>query len=149
MYATPVGVEVAPHDREPLDARLAERLADRGRLLERGAHGVRLRLEVVEDRAAGSSAAFSRVASSRRDAFSASHAREPLEIGRPALATADGVQLELVPRDSQPPEERVVELDQLGVDRGVVAPDRLDGRLPVLAISSLAGRRRSGTSTRS
>ena len=44
----------------------------------------------------------------------------------------------MVRRDAEPVEQRVVELEQLGVDRGVVGADRLDRRLPVLAVATLA-----------
>ena len=62
-----------------------------------------------------------------------------LNVGGPAVAAADRVQLEPVARDPEPAQERVVELDDLGVDRGIVGPDRLDGELPVLAVATAAG----------
>ena len=66
---------------------------------------------------------------------------EPLEVGRPAVAIADRVQLQPVVRHAEPPKQFVVELDQLGVDGGVVRADRFDGRLVVLAEAAFLRRR--------
>ncbi len=84
----------------------------------------------------GLTPALARVSSSRRASFAASHAASRVEVRGPAGAAADRVQLERVARDAKPGEQRVVELDDLGVDRRVVAADRLDGRLPVLAVAA-------------
>ena len=64
---------------------------------------------------------------------------QPLDIGRAALAAADRVQLQPVGGDPEPAQERVVELDDLGVDRRIVGSDRLDRQLPVLAVAAAAG----------
>ena len=65
--------------------------------------------------------------------------RQLLDVGGAALAAADRVQLQPVGGDPEPAQERVVELDDLGVDRGIVGSDRLDGELPVLAVAPAAG----------
>ena len=65
---------------------------------------------------------------------------QPLDVRGPAVAAADRVQLQPVGRDPEPAEQRVVELDDLGVDRRIVRADRLDRELPVLAIAAAAGR---------
>jgi hypothetical protein len=64
---------------------------------------------------------------------------QPSEVRRTALAAADRVELEVVTRDAESCEKRVVELDQLRVDCGVVTPHRLDRRLPVLAQATSSG----------
>ena len=82
---------------------------------------------------------FSRVSSSSSLALVEPRA-EPLDVGRPAVAVADRVQLELVVGDAEIAEQRVVEMEHLGVERGVVGADRLDRELPVLAIAPATGR---------
>ena len=81
---------------------------------------------------------FSRVSASSSCSRSPSQAREPLDIGGAAAAVADRVQLEVVLGDAEIPEQRVVEVQYLGVERGVVRADRLHRELPVLAIAPAA-----------
>ena len=123
-----------------LAAGLAQRLAH-GRCLAKGvAHRLRLRVEVVEDaqRAGGGLLARHLV---ETVGVLGEPGGQPLEIGRPALAAADGVQLEGEVRDSETPEERVVEGDHLGVDGRVLGADRLDGELPMLPEATALRRR--------
>src|SRR5439155_26298764 len=58
------------------------------------------------------------------------------DVRGPALAIADRVQLEAVAARAEAAEELVVELDDLGVERGIVRPDPLDRELPVLAVAA-------------
>ena len=85
----------------------------------------------------GLRAACSRVPSSRSPACSSSHGPQALEVRGPALGVADRVELEPVLGDPEPAEERVVQLDDLGVAGRVVGADRLDVELPVLAKPAL------------
>ncbi len=86
-------------------------------------------------------AAFSRVASSRRPEVLLQPLAEARDVRGPAFPAADRVERQAELRDSEPSEQRVVELDHLGVDRRVVRPDRLDGQLPVLPETATLRRR--------
>ena len=121
-------------------ARLAQRLSDLGRALQHLLYVTRLRVEVVEhaERTGG------RLLSRRR--VEPIHVRvEPFaqtrEICRPAFATADRIEGERELGDAQPNEERMVELDHLGVDRRIVRADRLDRELPVFPVATSLRRR--------
>ena len=61
---------------------------------------------------------------------------ELLEVGRTTVPASDRVELELVPGHPEPVQQRVVELDHLGVERRIVGADRLDGQLPELAVAA-------------
>ena len=122
-----------------LAARLTEGIPDRRRvpenLLDRG----RLGGDVVEgaERVARSLlprclVEFSRVLLEPR--------AQLLQVRGAALRVADGIQLEPVLRHAEAPEERVVELDHLGVERRILRADRLDVQLPVLAVAAFCGR---------
>ena len=65
---------------------------------------------------------------------------QPLDVVRPALLVADRVELQLPFGDADPAQELDVQLDELGIDRGVGGTDRLDRPLPVFAIAAAAGR---------
>jgi hypothetical protein len=62
---------------------------------------------------------------------------QPLDVPGPAVRVPDRVQLERVVRHFESAEDLVVELEHLGVDRGIGAADRLDAQLPVLAVAAL------------
>ena len=81
--------------------------------------------------------ACSRVASSSSRGVLLEPGPQPVEIRGPAFSVADGVQLEPVVGDPEAGEQRVVELDHLRIERGVLGADRLDIQLPVLAEASL------------
>ena len=81
--------------------------------------------------------ACSRVASSSSRGVLLEPGPQPVEIGGPAFSVADGVQLEPVVGDAEAAEQRVVELDHLRIERGVLGADRLDIQLPVLAEAPL------------
>ena len=136
----------APHLVEVRATLVAERVADLRRVGERRAH--------VPDSsrrrpAAGSSRACARASSSSSVDVRVEPRVQPLDVGRPAGGVADRVQPQLPLRHAEPPQQLVVELDHLGVDRRVGGADRLDRELPVLAVAAAAGRGRSGTSARS
>ena len=61
---------------------------------------------------------------------------EFLDVGRPAVPIADRVQVQCVVGDPYATQQFAVELDELGVDGGIVGADRLDGELPVLPIAA-------------
>ena len=66
---------------------------------------------------------------------------QPLDVGRPAGAVADRVELEPETLDPKPADDLREQLDQLGIDRRVVRSDRLEIDLPELAVASLLGSR--------
>ena len=119
-----------------LAARVAEGVSDGRRLPQDLLDRSRLRRDVVQraERIAGCLVArclvqFGRVLFEPR--------LQALEVGGPALGVPDRVQLEPVLGRAEPREQRVVELDHLGVERGILRPDRLDVELPVLAVAAL------------
>ena len=63
--------------------------------------------------------------------------RKPLDVRGSAVAVADRVDLEHVLRDAESAQQLGIELDHLRIDRGIIAPDRLDRELPVLAVPAL------------
>ncbi len=117
-----------------LDACVAERLADLRRRLEQLPCR---RVLDVEDAQRARGGLFPCVGVQRVLVLGEPGA-QLLEVGGPALAAADRVQLQPVLLDPEPVQERVVELDDLGVDRGVVGADPLDRELPVLAVAAAA-----------
>ena len=62
--------------------------------------------------------------------------RQRLDIRGTAVRVADRVQLQDVVGHAETPEQLVVELEDLGVDGRIVAADRLDAELPVLAVAA-------------
>ena len=60
---------------------------------------------------------------------------EAFDVGRTALAVSDRIELEHVVGDADAPQKLCVQLNDLGIDRRVVGTDRLDGKLPVLAVA--------------
>jgi len=66
---------------------------------------------------------------------------ELLDVGGPAVAVADRVQLELILRHAEPAQELVVQLDDLRVDERIVRADCLDGQLKVLPVAAALRRR--------
>ena len=129
-------VEVATHLREVLAARFAERVADRRRLAQDLLHGRRLRGDVVE-RAQRITRRLLACAVVEVAGVLLEPGPQAFEVRGPALGVADRVELETVLVDPEPTEERVVQLDHLGVAGRVVRADRLDVELPVLAKAAL------------
>ena len=120
-----------------LAARVAERVADRRSRAQHRLHLRRLGRDVVERAQrvaacllAGRLVELARVLGEPGDELL-------LQVPGPAARVADRVQLEPVLGDSEPPEERVVEVDHLGVDGRIVRADRLQVELPVLAEAPL------------
>ena len=66
--------------------------------------------------------------------------RQALDVGGAAFRIADRVELQPVLGHAKSPQELRVELDQLGVEGGVVGADRLDRGLVVLAVAALLRR---------
>ena len=135
LVGHPRRIEIGADRGEVRRARLAERVADLRRVLEQRAGALVLDVEDAE-----------RARPQLLPCLLAELVRvllEPrgqlLDVGGTALAAADRVQLQAVVPDPEPAQKRVVELDDLGVDRGIVGPDRLDGELPVLAVAPTAG----------
>ena len=125
------------HLLEVLLALVAERLSDLRSVLQCRAHLLVLHVEDAE-RARG--ALLLRIV--------VEHALvrvEPrvqaLDIRRAARAVADRVELELVARDAERAQERVVVLEHLGVDGRVGRADALEGELVVLPVTTALGSR--------
>ncbi len=111
---------------------IAERVADRRRLTQDLPHRRWLRGDVVE----GAKGVARRLLAGGLVELAGvllEPGPQPGEIGRPTLRVANGVQLEPVLGDAEAAEQRVVKLDHLRIERGVLGADRLDVQLPVLA----------------
>ena len=67
----------------------------------------------------------------------------------PAGRIADRVDVQLEGADPERAVPRRLHRDHLGIDGGIVRPDRLDPELPVLAVATCLRRARTGTSARS
>ena len=132
LVADAVRVEVAAHGVEVLAARVAQRLADLGRVGERRLH---VRVLHVEDTQRRRRSLLARLGV-QLVLVLVEPGVQALEVGGAALAVADRVELEAVAGRAEPAQELVVELDDLGVERGIVGADRLDRELPVLAVAA-------------
>jgi hypothetical protein len=130
-----IAVEQRADGGEVLAAVVAQPIADLRRLLEHRADGRRLGGEIVERAQRAACRLLARVVVEVALVLG-EPAAQLLEIRGAARSVADRVELEAVLADAEVPEQRVVEVDDLGVDRRVVGADRLDRQLPVLAEAS-------------
>ena len=128
---------MAAHLREMLSALVAERLADLRRISKGGAHGLALD---VEDTQRARLALLLRVLVEDVGVL-VEPSIQSLHVGRAAVAIADRVELQLVARDAEVAQQRVVVLDHLGVDGGIGRADALQRELMVLAESAALRRR--------
>ena len=125
------------HGVEVLAALVAERLADLRRVGERLEEPLVLDVEDLED------ACRALVRDLLVDELwvGVEPLVEPRDVPRAALLVADRVEPQLPLRHAEPPEQLCIELDHLGVDRRIRRADRLERKLPVLAIAPAAGPR--------
>src|SRR5207249_8627009 len=110
--------EIAPNGVEVLPAGVAERFADLGRIDEGGLDSLALDVEDAQRRRGPLLARLV----VENVLVLVEPGVEPLEVRRPAVAIADRVQLQPVVRHTEPPEQLIVELDQLGVHGGSFEP---------------------------
>ena len=108
---------------------LAERLADLRRIPERSADGLVLD---VEDAQRARRTLLLRVVVEDVHVL-VEPLVQTLHVGRPAVAVADRVELELVSRHAEIAEQHVVVVDDLGVDCGIRRADALERQLVMLA----------------
>ena len=136
LVIDPVGIEERSDRVEVLAARVAERLPDLRGVLQGSAHPLVLH---IKDLQRARRALVARLVV-ERVFVRVQPLVEPRDVRGAAVRVADRVQVQRPARDAESPQELRVELDQLGVEGGIVGADCLDRGLVVLAVAALLGR---------